>query len=106
MLDRAMLSEIEALREEVAVLKWELQRRDTDDAAEVAAIMLATGMPVRQVYVLKALATGRVMTRETLAIHGRLPEECLTRSVDSVIKKIRKRLRKACLLYTSDAADE
>lgn len=90
-----MLSELETLRERVAVLEYELQRRDADDRAEVAAVMLATGMPERQIYVLKALATGRYMTRDTLALLGRLGDDCQIRSVDSIIKKIRKRLRRA-----------
>jgi DNA-binding response OmpR family regulator len=92
MQQQSVYDELAFLRDRVAALEYEIARRDRDAISDIAAIMSATGLAVGLARMLKALATGQVMSRDRLAVLCCHSENGDIRLVDSQIKRLRQQL--------------
>ena len=91
MLDRATYTELEVLREQIAVLEYELHLlRETADT-EVVALMTNADLSPGQARLLQALSCGRPKERATLAAICCRDENDNLRNIDSMVKHVRRK---------------
>ena len=88
----SVYAELARLRQRVAEIEAELDRRDRNSRAEVAEVMRATGLTIGQARMMVALATGKVLSRDQLAAMCCHDDCGDPRNVDSQVKRLRKRL--------------
>lgn len=91
MLDKATYTELEALRERVAVLEYELHELRGTNNLETAAIMLNAGVTRGQARLLQALSSGLPKERADLAAICQREESESLRNTDSMVKHIRRK---------------
>jgi DNA-binding response OmpR family regulator len=92
MLDKATYTELEALRERVAVLEYELHLLRETNNREVVAIMTNGNVTVGQAKMLQALSSGHVKERGELAAICCRDENESYRAIDTMIKHTRRRV--------------
>lgn len=85
-------ADLARLRDRVAELEAEIERRDRHFRAEAAELMSTTGLTISMARMLLALSTGRPMSRDQLAVLCGHEDGCDPRLVDSQIKRLRRRL--------------
>jgi DNA-binding response OmpR family regulator len=93
MLNETVHTENARLRNRIAELEAEIERRDRTANSDVGQVMLATGLTISLARMLMALCKGVPMGRDQLAVLCRHAEFSDPRLVDSQIKRLRRRLK-------------
>ena len=92
MLQSAYAAEVVKLRERVEYLEAELHRRDTEFQSDVTILMRNAGVSVGMARILVALSRGATLSRDSLAAICDYSDDLEVFSIDSQIKRLRRRL--------------